>query len=186
MTIGKTPEQRLDNLEAGMGKLIDVIDALGKQLQSGAAGKPAKKAVFGEHRGRVAVLDTKTLITYPSQANLTKNVGPEFGIAPTDHFGCYAIYNKAPGRFKVLSGPEAEAAWKAADDKIKAEVEAANAKLAAQKAAADAAAAVAGTTAAAAPVTPATATSPAGTAAAEVDAATKLAAEKAKLSGKKK
>lgn len=133
----KTAEERLAGLENAMGQLIGVLDKQGKILEAvgtKAGAAPAKRKLFGEHKGRKAVLDTVTNITYPSQAALTKGIGGTKGfesVIPTNHFGCYAIYALAPGRFKILEGAEAETAWKTANDKIAAEVAAANAAIAA-------------------------------------------------------
>lgn len=134
MTNPNTVEQRIANLEDAMGKLIDLIGEQGKILENMKGAEPKKKGLFGGKTARVAIKDTKTGITYPSQANLTKSLGTEFGVNPLDHFGCFKIYQAAPGRFVRLEGADAENAFKSYDEKVKAEVEAANARLAAQNA----------------------------------------------------
>jgi hypothetical protein len=133
----KSVDARLANMEDAIGKLIDIVSKQGQAVQAVAAGTPAKKKLFGQHSGRVAILDTKTGITYPSQAAITKALGTEFGVDPGDHFGCYKIYAKAPERFKRLEGTEAEKAWSAADAVNKKIVDDANAKIAAEKVAAE-------------------------------------------------
>jgi hypothetical protein len=120
-------------LEEAMGKLIDIVSKQGQAVEAVKAGTPQKKKLFGQHAGRVAILDTKTNITYPSQAAITKALGTEFGVDPADHFGCYKIYAKAPERFKRLEGADAEKAWTAADALNKKIVDDANAKIAAEK-----------------------------------------------------
>jgi hypothetical protein len=129
---------RLGNLEEAMGKLIDIVSNQGKVVESVKAGTVQKKRLFGQqHAARVAILDTKTNITYPSQAAVTKALAAEFGIDPTDHFGCYKIFGKAPDRFKRLEGTEAQKAWDASDATNKKIVDETNAKIAAEKSAAE-------------------------------------------------
>jgi hypothetical protein len=134
MTTQQTIDGRISNLEDAMGKLIDLVGALGKKLETVQVAAAPKKQIFGEHRGRVAIKDTKTGITYPSQAAVTKAIGPEFGVDPLDHFGCYKIFSKAPDRFIRLDGTEAQKVWDAADAANQAKVDAANAKIAADAA----------------------------------------------------
>jgi len=141
LTTGNDTDKRLTNLEDAIGKLIDIVSQQGKVVETVKAGTTTKKRLFGEHSARVAILDTKTGITYPSKAAVTKAMGLEFGVDPGDHFGCYKIFAKAPGRFTELAGDAAQKAWDAADSANKAIVDAANAKLAAEKKAAEDAAA---------------------------------------------
>lgn len=132
-TGNEATDKRLTNLEDAIGKLIDIVSSQGKVVESVKAGTTTKKRLFGEHIARVAILDTKTSITYPSKAAVTKALGLEFGVDPGDHFGCYKIFAKAPGRFTELAGDAAQKAWDVADSANKAIVDAANVKLAAEK-----------------------------------------------------
>jgi len=125
---------RLGNLEEAMGKLIDIVSNQGKVVESVKAGTVQKKRLFGQaHAARVAILDTKTNITYPSLASVSKALAAEFGIDPADHFGYYKISSKAPERFKRLEGAEAQKTWDASDATNKKIVDDTNAKIAAEK-----------------------------------------------------
>lgn len=137
MSTGSDIDKRIANLEDAIGKLIDIVSQQGKVVETVKAGTTTKKRLFGEHSSRVAILDTKTGITYPSKAAVTKALGLEFGVDPGDHFGCYKIFAKAPGRFTELAGDAAQKAWDTADSANKAIVDAANAKITAEKKAAE-------------------------------------------------
>jgi hypothetical protein len=147
MTTGNTPdlaarlaamEKSNATLEEAMGKLIDIVSNQGKVVESVKAGTVQKKQLFGtKHAQRVAILDTKTNITYPSLAAVSKALAGEFGIDPKDHFGYYKISTKAPERFKRLEGTEAQKTWDASDATNKKIVDDTNAKIAADKVAAE-------------------------------------------------
>lgn len=143
----------IENLEDAMSKLIDIVADYGKKLEVVQGATVQKKGMFGGKRERVAIKDTKTGAVYPSQAAVTKQLAGEFGLSATDHFACYKIFAKEPNRFIRMSGAEAEAVWKAEEERVAKEVADSNAKLAAEQAAKDAkakadaeAAAKAGTT----------------------------------------
>jgi hypothetical protein len=131
-------EKQNATLEEAMGKLIDIVSNQGKVVESVKAGTVQKKRLFGsQHAQRVAILDTKTNITYPSLAAVSKALAGEFGVDPADHFGYYKISSKAPDRFKRLEGAEAQKTWDASDATNKKIVDETNAKIAAEKAAAE-------------------------------------------------
>lgn len=144
MTVPKVDvEQRISNIEDALSRLIDVVADQGKKVEAAQSAGAEKKGIFGGKRGRVAIKDTKTGATYASQAQVTKKLAAEFSLDPLDHFACYKIFAKEPTRFIRLSGAEAEAVWKADDERVEAEVDAANKKLQEEQALADAKAAAA-------------------------------------------
>ncbi len=137
----RTPEQRLEAIEAVMMELIDKVEKLAgtvTNVQKNAVTKP--KGLFGGKRTPTPMKDLKTGIVYPSKASLGKSLAQEAGADPADTMAYYTVIKlkmpDATGRFVTASPEEATKARADYEAKVKKQVDEMNAKLEAEAAAA--------------------------------------------------
>lgn len=127
MTTEEKPKSKVDILEDTVLKLIDTIEALAKKIEQLEKTSVKKKAgLFGGKRERTSIKDTKTGTIYVSKAAVGKALAAGFDLDPLDHFVWYKITAQEPDRFVDASAEEAQAVWKAEEERIAKEVEEAN------------------------------------------------------------
>lgn len=136
------PKSRVELLEDRVGALEDEVkgfkDVLGELVNSVEAVAKSQEALskvavkkstqrFGQKHERTAVKDTKTGKIYPSKFASGKALASEYdGLDPLNPQVYYQIMKKDPTRLVEATTEESAKAWKENDDKIAAEVAAAN------------------------------------------------------------